>query len=93
MVSDNMHPSGAEEWYCPTCGRRILFQSPPDYDLVVLDEGDKYAIHSGSKGGLSIMAVQPASEEEPPLSVEDELTLRPWLDWLNTSDFEGLWDK
>ena len=32
--------SGAEEWVCPRCGRRMLLRWPPDYQKLVLDEGD-----------------------------------------------------
>lgn len=48
------HTSGAEEWYCPTCGRRFLMKWPPAYSKIVLEPGDEYAIHSGGKGGLAM---------------------------------------
>ncbi len=48
------HPSGAEEWACPMCGRRFLMQWPPAYKKVVLEAGDEYAIHSCGKGGMAI---------------------------------------
>jgi hypothetical protein len=54
MVLETTHASGAEEWYCPTCGRRFLMQWPPTYKKIVLESGDEEALHSGSKGGLSI---------------------------------------
>jgi hypothetical protein len=54
MVLETTHSSGAEEWYCPTCGRRFLMQWPPTYKKIVLETGDEYAIHSGNKGGLFI---------------------------------------
>jgi hypothetical protein len=54
MHLETTHPSGAEEWACPTCGRRFLMQWPPAYKKVVLEVGDEYAYHSGGKGGLSI---------------------------------------
>jgi hypothetical protein len=47
------HASGAEEWSCPTCGRRFLLQWPPMYQKTVLDPGDQHATHSGSKDGLA----------------------------------------
>lgn len=40
--------TGAEEWACPTCGRRILLRWPPDYDKRVLEPGDEEACHIGS---------------------------------------------
>jgi len=52
MQLKKTHPSGAEEWYCPSCGRRFLLQWPPAYKKIVLEVGDEYAIHNGGKGGL-----------------------------------------
>ena len=46
------HASGEEEWLCPICGRRFLLHWPPDYRKVILEPGDEYATHSGSKGDL-----------------------------------------
>ncbi len=46
--------SGAEEWFCPTCGRCFLLRWPPMYQKTVLDPGDEHATHSGGKGGLMI---------------------------------------
>jgi len=40
--------TGAEEWACPTCGRRILLRWPPGYDKRVLEPGDEEACHIGS---------------------------------------------
>jgi hypothetical protein len=54
MVLEGVHPTGAEEWYCPTCGRRIMMQWPPNYKKIVLEAGDEYAVHSGGKGGLQV---------------------------------------
>lgn len=54
MVLEGVHPSGAEEWHCPTCGRRIMMQWPPNYKKIVLEAGDEYAVHSGGKGGLQV---------------------------------------
>lgn len=38
---------GADEWSCPTCGRRIALRPPPDPRLTVLDAGDESAVHIG----------------------------------------------
>lgn len=46
------HSSGAEEWHCPTCGRRFLMHWPPSYKKIVLEPGDEYAAHVGGKGGV-----------------------------------------
>ncbi|WP_345697425.1 hypothetical protein [Kitasatospora terrestris] len=39
--------SGADEWSCPECGRRIALFRPPHADLTVLDPGDEEAVHIG----------------------------------------------
>ena len=99
MVLDNIHPSGAEEWYCPTCGRRFLMQWPPAYNKVILEAGDETAIHSGGKGtrGSSLI---PATDKEMTPQVEDMVlididpqSLRPWEEWFEKVDFENLWNK
>ena len=84
MVLEMIHTSGAEEWYCPTCGRRFLMQWPPDYKKVVLEPGDEYAIHSAGKGGVSIQSAQVLEEE-------DELRLEVWQEWMEKVNFESLW--
>jgi hypothetical protein len=68
MRLDAIHPSGAEEWYCPTCGRRFLMRWPPLYSKIILEPGDEYAIHSGGKGGwrmgLPTIEAEEARSEE-----------------------------
>lgn len=58
MVLESTQPSGAEEWYCPTCGRRFLLNWQPNYQKVVLNAGDEFAGHSGGKGGISMGFIQ-----------------------------------
>ncbi len=63
MQLDRIHPSGAEEWHCPTCGRRFLMRWPPSYSKIVLEPGDELAIHSGGKGGLQMGRAQVSADE------------------------------
>lgn len=65
MVLETTHSSGAEEWYCPTCERRFLLTMPPNYRKVILNTGDEFAIHTGSKGGLRMGSIQIHNPEEP----------------------------
>jgi hypothetical protein len=83
------HPSGVDELYCPTCGRRILLQWPPDYQKTVLEVGDEYAIHSGSKGGLEISAQQIIPQ--PELAKQDADRLDQWEQWLSEMGFDDRW--
>jgi hypothetical protein len=96
MVLDTVLPTGAEEWYCPTCGRRFLMQWPPTYSKVILEAGDESAIHSGGKGGVSIRSAQMTRPEEPEITqleqVEEE-SLEPYIEWLGKVDFEALWNR
>lgn len=56
MVVEKTFPSGAQEWYCPTCGRRFILQWPPNYERIILNEGDETAVHTGGSGGVSMGA-------------------------------------
>jgi hypothetical protein len=91
MILEMTHPSGMQGWYCPICGRRILFGVPPADGMVVVEVGDKYASHSGSTGGLRIGRVQVTlrSEEldEAPHEISEE-SLRPWIEALNNLEFD-----
>jgi len=42
------------EWRCPYCNRTIKFKNRK---MIVIEKGNEFAIHSGSKGGLSIVGV------------------------------------
>jgi hypothetical protein len=90
MVLEKTHPSGADEWYCPMCGRRFLMQSPPAYKKIVLEPGDEQATHSGSKGGLRIGSIKVTQGKEDQLSEE---SLRLWQKALEEIDIHELGDE
>ena len=97
MLLENIHPSGAEEWFCPTCGRRFLMQWPPAYNKVILVPGDEMAIHSGGRSNLNLDSLEALQEsmnsrEEEPASFE-EARLQPWVDWMEEVDFERFWNS
>lgn len=97
MILDKTHSSGAEEWNCPSCGRRLLISWEPAFKKIILEAGDDFAIHSGGKGGLKIGGTQLMPVNNPEVSGEpeipmDEARLAPWESWLNESGFEDLWD-
>lgn len=57
MVLEKTHPSGAQEWYCPTCGRRIRLQyhaAEDRLDVETVQVGNQLVPHFGSQGGLRI---------------------------------------
>ena len=87
MVLGGTQPSGADEWFCPTCGRRVIMRPAPNYERVVLVRGDEYAIHVGGKGGVRVghLTVTPFDHAGRP-GAED----RSWRQWLDDHGIE--WD-
>lgn len=86
MILNGNAESGAEEWVCPSCGRRMLLRWPPHYEKLVLDYGDDSAIHVGGKGGLRVgeAVVAPAPAGEVPSA--DRRWLRDnGIDWNDAS--------
>lgn len=81
MHLSHSHASGAEEWHCPTCSRRLLVWRLPTYQKVVLHAGDERAIHSGGSGG-ALAQVQSATSDDAALAEG----LRPWLKWFTHLD-------
>lgn len=86
------HPSGADEWLCPTCGRRFLMQYPPQYKKIVMEAGDEYALHSGGKGGLQMGPIQALEsheheEEEPAVSDELRAAIEEALEHIDFDDW------
>ncbi len=79
------HPSGAEEWYCPSCGRRVLRRVPPTREMIILEPGDQSVIHSGSKYNLRIGAVPATQQDAEPDEVSEERLLA-WIRALETMD-------
>ena len=89
MFLETTHASGAQEWTCPTCGRRFLMQWPPAYKKIVLEPGDEQASHRGFTGELFIDPLEVSQLEENPIPEE---SLRFWeraLEELNLDDPEG----
>ena len=89
MILDMTHDSEAEEWYCPICHRRYLIQWLPEFKQIVLETGNEFALHNGSKGGLKIQGSQVLQEDEP----APDPGLKEWEDWLDRVDFESWWRK
>jgi hypothetical protein len=74
MQLEKTHPTGAEEWFCPTCGRRLLMhwqQEHEKLDLHVLEAGDLMANHIGSKGGLRIGRPEVSTMDDEPVLTEE----------------------
>ena len=87
MVHQGTDASGMEEWRCPVCGRHFIVRWPPDYERLVLVEGDPDTPHVGSKGDLAppgLQVVPAAGDAEVDAEVE-------WRAWLrdNGIDWDG----
>ena len=65
---------------------------PPDYQRIILEAGDEYAVHSGGKGGLRLETPQVSEVEEPEFpdglraALEDLLEDVDFDNWPNTAD-------
>jgi hypothetical protein len=65
MVLTGLTESGAEEWLCPACQRRLLLRWRPHFQTLVLEHGDTSAVHAGSKGGIKPHAESAAAAASP----------------------------
>jgi hypothetical protein len=95
MVHEGTDASGMEEWRCPVCGRHFIIRWPPDYERLVLAEGDPKATHIGTKegevgfGGIGIV---PATDGDPAADpAADPGGEDAWRRWLrdNGIDWDG----
>ena len=95
MERAGAHASGAEEWACPTCGRRLLLQARPTLGVSVLAPGDASAAHYGGIGS-TVASEAPHSAEAGSLAGgggDGDMPLemmRPWLKALRAIEDEGL---
>ena len=82
MVHQGTDHSGMQEWRCPVCGRHFVVRWPPDFERLVLTEGDGDAVHVGSKDGTGLTGIQVVTGGDG----EDE-----WRRWLrdNGIDWDG----
>lgn len=94
MILQDTHASGAEEWYCPQCGRRFIMQWPPNYKRVILEAGDEYAYHTASKGGLHMhVQIEPGDNSENGSDQDHASDVGAFADWLDQLDFSDGPDK
>jgi hypothetical protein len=85
MKLASTHPSGAEEWVCPDCGRRFVAQWEPKFRRVILNPGQTEIAHVGQTMNLLFEAEN--------VTGEDTSTVEPglqdvWKDWLDKLDFD-----
>jgi hypothetical protein len=64
MELQQSFPTGAQEWLCTTCKRRVVIEHGANrVKIIALESGDERAIHSTSKGGLRVAASQARETE------------------------------
>ena len=82
MVLQGHVDSGAEEWVCLSCGRRMLMRWSPEFDRLLLEHGDDTAVHFGGKGGLRLTDVVVTAEPAPAVSGSESRWLHSnGIDW------------
>jgi len=85
MVHVGTDAAGMEEWRCPVCGRHFVVRWPPNYERLVLAEGDGNATHVGARGeaGLRGIRIGPAAGDPAaggdPAGGDGEDAWRRWL--------------
>jgi hypothetical protein len=86
MVLIGSVESGAEEWACPACGRRMLLRWPPNYERLVVDHGDARVVHIGGKGGVRVSGIEVSQAPATNVRDDDLQWLRDsGIDWGSTS--------
>jgi hypothetical protein len=94
MVLEETQSTSEENWYCPTCGRRMIITWQP-WKKVVLEQGNMFAAHNGGKGGLILGSVKITHSNQVIGSTAvgpsaDDPTLAPWQRWLDRRDADHL---
>jgi hypothetical protein len=85
MILNGCAESGAEEWACPDCGRRVLLRWPPDFERLILEYGDERAVHVGEKGGVRMTGLEVNPSPSLDLSSEARRCLSDnGIDWDGT---------
>ncbi len=82
LVLVKKYETGAEEWYCPSCGRHFVMQWDPEYQRVIFVSGDETVVHNTSRGDIIVYRPQ-----------VDDPYLTPWLEWMEKDNFEGRWNE
>lgn len=78
MTMTQVDGVGRELWQCSECDRKIIITWPPNYSKNVVVQGDEFATHVGSKGGIKMGGVTVTASPQ----VSDSEWLRDiGIDW------------
>jgi hypothetical protein len=91
MVFTGVDHAGADELYCPTCGRRIAVNWSPEFQKTVIHPGNELAIHTAGSSGLTIGATEVTQQET--LDESEKVRLDQWESWLAEMNFSDLWSQ
>lgn len=97
MVMAKEFEDGAQEWACPTCGRRFIMQLIPRFKRIVLVAGNEEIFHAGGSNGLNIGTatveraheeLHPAESLDLPLDAQNDADpyLSPFSSWFEDQD-------
>lgn len=65
MCLEAAHPSGAQEWSCPSCARRFVVQFGTKVTIIMLEAGNEGVSHTGSTtDSLRLGPPRPSKSEE-----------------------------
>jgi hypothetical protein len=88
MILEETYPSGAQEWYCPLCERRLLVMNwHPDARQLILNLGDE-----ASHTTISLDPLGVEVEQSQDTFIEEDSRLDVWNAWLDGVDFDSLWN-
>jgi hypothetical protein len=87
MELKTIHPSGAEEWSCPECGRHFIAQWEPKFRRVILNQGEEQVNHVG-QGMMNVQVESLDRHAEDDLGEDPELG-DVWKRWLDKMDFDS----
>jgi len=80
LVLSEIFSSGAQEYYCPICGRRFVIQFLPNFKRIMLDHGDEMAVHIGGTPQRKARACEPSGDQMGKL---DDPYLQLWRNYLD----------
>ena len=88
MILEETYLSGAEEWYCPICDRRLFIMNwHPAGKQIIINLGDELSHANVEQEGVPEMN----TFNEYTLSMDEETRLEIWKAWLDKVDFESWW--
>ena len=97
MILEHHHPSGVQQWGCPTCGQSLLVTWVPRFMTVIRKAGNKSALHTlgnyQESESRQLMSMDDEAWQEEAEIFLEEASLAPWIAWKEAVGFENLWNR